>query len=289
MLRLVFRAVLSTSPFGIDAVPIIARHFEHRSERIGARLAVENQLDVRRHVGAGRILGMQQGLPSFDGQIAVLGPGTAVRGVAACQLVDQFVARIARMPLHPTEIDGTFALGDFGIDGLDEFGVLHRFLLRVLPAVLLPALHPLGGAVDGVLRIRFDEQRLRAGMRAQRLQHGAQFADLIGAVGRPAVIVATVIVPVPGRASGVPGVIRPSPSHGAVGIAQCRSVRGNGDGHTRSFPHAPQMRGRCLVDSLRHARSAKPPKRGGAGGMDGKQKGRTRDTLRIRPKDRRSG
>ena len=46
---------------------------------------------------------MQQGLPSFNGQIAVLGSGPAIGSVGARQLVDQFVADVAGMALSPIE------------------------------------------------------------------------------------------------------------------------------------------------------------------------------------------
>ena len=174
---------------------------------------------------------MQQGLPSFNGQIAVLGSGPAIGSVGARQLVDQFVADVAGMAFHPSKVDGAFPFGDFGIDGLDQFNVFHRLLLRIPPAVSFPALHPLGGAVDGVLRIGFDEQRLGAGVRAQGFEHGAQFPNLIGAVGGATVVVPALIVMVPFRAAGVLGMIGPCPSHGTVGIAQCRAVCGDRNRH----------------------------------------------------------
>ena len=49
------------------------------------------------------------------------------------------------MALHPVPLDVMDGTG--GIEALPEFDVLHRLLVGRLPAVLLPAVDPLGDAV----------------------------------------------------------------------------------------------------------------------------------------------
>ena len=197
---------------------------------------VEQHLRVAGDVESIRVLGGHQRLPSLLRQVAVPGLAAAVRGVRAGQLVDLLVAGVAGVSLDPHELDRTGALGQFGIDGLDERGVLDRLLLAVLPAVPLPAVHPLGRAVDRVLRIGFDDQWLAARVRAQRLQHGAQLADLVGAV-RGAARVAVAGVLMPGLAAGVRRMVGPCPAHRPIGIAERRTVRGNRNRHA-SHPKA---------------------------------------------------
>ena len=191
------------------------------------RLAVQHELDVGRYVRATRVFRIQQRPPSLDRQVAVTRARPAVAGVRARELVDEFVARVARVTLHPFEFDGTGTPRDLLVDRLDDLLVLDRLLLRVLPAVALPAFDPLRRAVDRVLRIRFDDELLRPWMRAQRLQHGAQFANLIGAVRGAARVVAARIMLVPGFAAvaRVLRVIGPRPAHRPVRIAERGPVR----------------------------------------------------------------
>ena len=130
------------------------------------------------------------------------------------------------MPLDPLEAQRAYARAQFRIDRLDHVRVLHRLFLRVLPAVLLPPVHPLGGAVDRVLRVGFDDERLAAGVRAQRHQHRAQFADLVRAVRRAAGVAIARM-----RVLALARVVGPCPAHRPVGIAEGRSVSGNSDRH----------------------------------------------------------
>ena len=112
------------------------------------------------------------------------------------------------MTFDPHELHRAGTLGNLRVDRLDQRRVLHRLLLRILPTVLLPAVHPLGGTVDGILRIRFDHQRFGTRMRAQRLQYGAQFTDLVGAVRGAAGIAVTGMV-MAGSAARIQVVIGP--------------------------------------------------------------------------------
>ena len=122
------------------------------------------------------------------------------------------------MTFDPSEIHRARALRDFTVDRLNKLFVLHRLFLRIFPAVLLPAFDPLGRAIDGVLRIRFDEQWLRARVRSQSFQHCAQLTNLIGAVGRAARIITMVVVLMAGLAAGVLLMIGPGPAHWPVWI-----------------------------------------------------------------------
>ena len=55
-------------------------------------------------------------------------------------------------------------------------------------------------------------------MRSQSFQHCAQFADLVGAVGRAAGVVAVVVVLMARLAAGVLLMIGPGPAHWPVWI-----------------------------------------------------------------------
>ena len=193
-------------------------------------LAVQQHLRILRHVGSLGILRSQQRLPSLLRQISLLHAAAAVAGIRASQVVHLLVAGVARVPFDPHELHRAGAARQLGVDRPDERRVLHRLLLRVLPAVLLPPVHPLGGTVDGVLRVGLDDQRLRAGMCAQRLQHCAQFADLIRAVRGAAGIAVAAVLMAAGMCH-VEFVVGPGPAHWAVRIAQGASVCRYGDGH----------------------------------------------------------
>ena len=139
----------------------------------GADRTIHQHPRILGNIGATRILGSQQRLPSFQRQIAFAHMRTAIARIRACQLVHFLVARVAGMTLDQHESHRPRPMCDLIVDGADQIGVLHRFLLRILPAVALPTLPPLGGAVDRILRVGLDHQVFGTGMRSQRLQHGA--------------------------------------------------------------------------------------------------------------------
>ncbi len=211
------------------------------SHILGAvEIAVEQQLRVHRHVGATRVLRIEQRLPAFARQVAVAHARPTVLGVGARELVDPLIAGVARMPLDPLEAHRAFACAQFRVDRLDHRRVLHRLFLRVLPAVLLPPVHPFGGAVDRVLRVGFDDERLAARVRAQRHQHRAQFTDLVRAVRRAAGVAIAGV-----RVLALARVVGPCPAHRPVGIAEGGSISGNSDRHAlhctaRHCPHQRQ-------------------------------------------------
>ena len=180
--------------------------------------AVKQHLGIIGNIGTLRIFGSQQRLPTLQRKISFTDLRTAIARIGARQLVHLLIAGIAGMTLDPYEFHRSGALGDFGIDRANQIRVLYRLLLRVLPAVLLPAVNPRGGTVDRILRIGFDHQRFGAGVRAQRLQHRAQLANLIGAVRSSAGIAVAVMV-MPRLAACGKLMIGPTPTHRTIRIA----------------------------------------------------------------------
>ena len=204
--------------------------------------AVEQHLGVVGNIDALRVFGSQQRPPTLQRKISFANLRTAIAGIRARKLVHFLIARIAGMALDPYEFHRSRTFGNLGVDRANQIRVLHRLLLRVLPAVLLPAMHPRGGTVDRILRISFDHQRFGTGMRAQRLQHCAQFADLVGAV-RCSTGVAIALMVVPRFATRREFVIGPTPTHWTIRITQSGTVCRNRN------RHASTLRKPC--DSLR--------------------------------------
>ena len=195
-------------------------------------LAVEQQLCIRRHLDIACVRRLEQRLPTFLRQIPLLRAGFAIAGESACEIVHLLVACIAGVTLNPAEAHFAGPLAYLRIDCLDDRRVLHRFLFRVLPAVLLPPEHPFARAVDGILRVGFYDQRLASRVCTQRLEHCAQFADLIRAVrGAPCRTIARMRVFV-ARAVRMVG---PRPPHRAVRITQCGAICGNCDRHASTL------------------------------------------------------
>ena len=71
-------------------------------------------------------------------------------------------------------------------------------------------------------------------MRAQRLQYGAQFTDLVGAVRGAAGIAVTGMV-MAGSAARIQVVIGPAPTHRAVRVAKCGTVSRNRNRHASTL------------------------------------------------------
>ena len=180
--------------------------------------AVKQHLGIIGNIGTLRIFGSQQRLPTLQRKISFTDLRTAIARIGARQLVHLLIAGIAGMTLDPYEFHRSGALGDFGIDRANQIRVLYRLLLRVLPAVLLPAVNPRGGTVDRILRIGFDHQRFGAGVRAQRLQHCAQLANLIGAV-RSSAGIAVALRVMPRLAACGKLMIGQTPTHRTIRIA----------------------------------------------------------------------
>ena len=194
--------------------------------------AVEQHPGIFRNVRSLRILGGEQRLPSLFRQVSVTYLGTAVPGVGARQLIHLLVAGVSGMPFDPHELNGSGTFGKLIVNRANQLGVLHGFFLRILPTVLLPTMHPLGGTVDRILGVGFNDQRLGTRMRAQRFQHGAKLPDLIGAVrGTAGIAISGMPVPVIGRSV----VIGPSPTHRTVRIAQRGTVCRNRNRHVSTL------------------------------------------------------
>ena len=124
--------------------------------------------------------------------------GTIRQGV--CLLVEL----VARVALHPNKL--VVAAGQRLIQRLQKVAVEHGLAVRLLPAFLLPAGHPLGQRVNDVLAIAVHAQlRLRAGCgRLEQVQDRLELTHVVGAVrpasARPVVVVD---IPCPARRSGV--------------------------------------------------------------------------------------
>ena len=196
--------------------------------------AVEQHLSIVGNIGALRVFGSQQRLPALQRKISFANLRTAIAGISARKLIHLLVARIAGMALDPYEFHRSRTFGNLGVDCANQIRVLHRLLLRVLPAVLLPAMYPRGGTVDRILRIGFDHQRFGTGMRAQRLQHRAQFADLVGAV-RCSTGVAITFMVVSRLAARREFVIGPTPTHRTIRITQSGTVCRNRNRHVSTL------------------------------------------------------
>ena len=124
--------------------------------------------------------------------------GTIRQGI---RLLIELVTRVA---LHPNKL--VVAAGQRLIQRLQKVAVEHGFAVGFLPALFLPAGHPLGQRVNDVLAIAVHAQlRLRAGCgRLEQVQDGLELTHIVGAVrpaaARPAVVVD---IPCPARRSGV--------------------------------------------------------------------------------------
>ena len=114
------------------------------------------------------------------------------------------VELVTRVTLHPNKL--VVAAGQRLIQRLQKVAVEHRLAVGFLPALLLPAGHPLGQRVNDVLAIAVHAQlRLRAGCgRLEQVQDCLELAHVVGAV-RPAAArpVVVVDIPCPARRSGV--------------------------------------------------------------------------------------
>src|SRR5262249_24339178 len=98
----------------------------------------------------------------------------------------------------------------------DQVEVLDRVAGGGAPPLPLPPGHPLGRALDRVLRVGFDQHRLVTGMRPDRLEQRPQLRDLVGAR------------PFPPPPAG-PVMIHPGPADRATGIPQAGAVRTDDD------------------------------------------------------------
>ena len=137
----------------------------------------------------------------------------AVRGFTALlvgargtvrQGIRLLIERVTRVALHPNKL--VVAAGQRLIQRLQKVAVEHGLAVGFLPALLLPAGHPLGQRVNDVLAIAVHAQlRLRAGCgRLEQVQDSLELTHIVGAV-RPAAArpVVVIDIPCPARRSGV--------------------------------------------------------------------------------------
>ena len=137
----------------------------------------------------------------------------AVRGFTALlvgargtvrQGIRLLIERVTRVALHPNKL--VVAAGQRLIQRLQKVAVEHGLAVGFLPALLLPAGHPLGQRVNDVLAIAVHAQLcLRAGCgRFEQVQDSLKLTHIVGAV-RPAAArpVVVVDIPCPARRSGV--------------------------------------------------------------------------------------
>ena len=114
------------------------------------------------------------------------------------------IERVTRVALHPNKL--VVAAGQRLIQRLQKVAVEHGLAVGFLPALLLPAGHPLGQRVNDVLAIAVHAQlRLRAGCgRLEQVQDSLELTHIVGAV-RPAAArpVVVIDIPCPARRSGV--------------------------------------------------------------------------------------
>ena len=147
----------------------------------------------------------------------------------AGQLVCHFVVVVADVPAHPTKAHRTDSIGNGSVDALDQFQVLDRPTARGLPALALPTRQPFRRALDGVLRVGFDEQRISTGMGDDGLEERTQLGNLIGA-GRFSAGHARTLV------------IDPCPADSPAGVSQTGSVGAHddhGSDNTLRHRHTP--------------------------------------------------
>ena len=120
------------------------------------------------------------------------------------QGVRLLVELVTRVALDPNKL--VVAAGQRLIQRLQKIAVEHGLAVGFLPALLLPAGHPLGQRVNDVLAIAVHAQlRLRAGCgRLEQVQDSFELTHIVGAVrpasARPVVVVD---IPCPARRSGV--------------------------------------------------------------------------------------
>ena len=161
------------------------RHFNSRSLH---RLSRSSRFSSRTEAGAVRRFAA-----------LLIGARSTIR-----QGIRLLVELVTRVALHPNKL--VVAAGQRLIQRLQQVAVEHGLAVRLLPALLLPAGHPLGQRVNDVLAIAVHAQlRLRAGCgRLEQVQDSFELTHVIGAV-RPAAARPVVIVdiPCPARRSGV--------------------------------------------------------------------------------------
>src|SRR5690606_25840068 len=141
--------------------------------------------------------------------------GPVLRGEPR-ELVGTLVERVADVAADPPEAHGPGALGDDAVDRLDELEVLHGLPAGGAPPLALPRDDPLGRALDRVLRVGLDEERFRAGVRADRLEQRGELGDLVGPARGAAGVERAVVVD-------------PRPPDGAARVAQARAVGADSD------------------------------------------------------------
>ena len=154
-----------------------------------------------------------RGLHSHSSGFSRRAEAGAVRGFATLlvgargtirQGVRLLIELVTRVALHPNKL--VVAAGQRLIQRLQKVAVEHGLAVGFLPALLLPAGHPLGQRVNDVLAIAVHAQlRLRAGCgRLEQVQDRLELTHVVGAV-RPAAArpVVVVDIPCPARRSGV--------------------------------------------------------------------------------------
>ncbi len=151
--------------------------------------------------------------PLGNGRLALVGLGCRA-GTDVGGLVEP-VTDVSLDPLEPVP-----PAGDGGVDLLHELEVHDRLAVALLPALLLPARHPLRDRVDDVLAVAEDVEVVVDVLgRPEQFEDGAQLTHVVRAVrppaGRPAVV-----VDIPGPACG-------------SGVAEGGAVCGSGDRHER--------------------------------------------------------
>src|SRR3569832_1649161 len=103
------------------------------------------------------------------------------------ELVRTLVARVAVVPAHTVPLDGVAAAVDELVQLLPQLHVLHRLLRRRAPALGLPALEPLGHALEDVLAVDVKRDSTRPLERTQRLDHGHELHAIVGGLALAAV------------------------------------------------------------------------------------------------------